>query len=78
MNYDLLFVKLKIRFHLRQSSNVGTLAWLYDDCFRGLPLSKEDFDRAIRECQLEGTITLHGNKAHWHEECLGLVEVLRG
>jgi hypothetical protein len=78
MNYDLLFVKLKIRFHLKKrpacSDDINHLfAHLKD-----LPLTRRDFDTAIRECVLEGTITTSkgGRDVQWHDESLGVIEVL--
>jgi hypothetical protein len=78
MNHDLLFLKLGIRHYLKRrpgcSDDINRL-FAY---FRDFSIARRDFDTAIRECVLEGTLTAskNGREVQWHEEALGVVEVM--
>jgi hypothetical protein len=78
MNHNRLFAKLAIRFFLRTRPACSDRTNQLWKRFKGLPLSREEFDATLHECVLEGTVTTNGDVVQWHEESIGLVEVLHG
>jgi hypothetical protein len=79
MGLENLFVKLKIRrFMLQQPEHASSRNDLYAHLVAAVPAKHAG--EAINECVLEGLIWLSqgGSQVHWHEEVIGLMEVLHG
>jgi hypothetical protein len=79
MGLENLFVKLQVRrFMLRQPEHTSSRNDLNAHLLATVPAKHAG--EAINECVLEGLISFSqgGSCLHWHEEVIGLMEVLHG
>jgi hypothetical protein len=74
MSHEQIFLKLRVRrFLLGKPGTSATREELNQHCGR-------DIKSVVNDCVLEGLISLSegGTRLTWHEEVVGLAEVLHG